>query len=186
VPDNAPNFAQPERRSFLIPVLVALAAIGLAIAVAVHFFPATTVNIDHVGTQILPTHTVIKAADVIGAGEVDDILYVASTVRIENQLRLPLYLDDFHLTFTDANGAEETVRGAEVKDIPSLESSFPNLKPLVTAPLARDTVIDPAKSAQGVIVFSLNMTKEQWDQRKSAVIKVDLYHQPAVYTTIPK
>ncbi len=180
-----PSFAQSERRSFLAPVLLALAALGVAIALAIHFFPATTVNIDHIHTDILPTDTVMKSS-VIGAGEHDLVLFVASTIRVDNQLRMPIYLEDFHLTFTNADGAELTESAARDRDLPELETNFPALKPMLAQPLARNTVLNPNTAAQGTVVFALKIPKATWDQRQSAVIKVDLYHQPAIYATIPK
>ena len=180
------TFSQPERRSFLVPVLLALAALGLAIALAIHFFPATTVNIDHVHTDILPTETVIKGGSIVGGNEVDRVLYVVSTIRVDNQLRVPISLDDFHITLTTAEDTEIMEPALREREFPDIETNYPALKPLITKPLARDIVIEPRNVAQGNVVFALNIPKERWDKRKSAVIKVDVYHQPAVYATIPQ
>jgi hypothetical protein len=181
-----PTFAQPERRSFLVPILLALAAIAVAIAIAIHFFPATTVNIDHLHTEVLPTETVFKSPSVVGVDETNRVLFVASTIRVDNQLRVPIYLDDFEITFTDPDDATLTAKAAQKNDLPDLQTNFPGLKPLLTTPLLRDTEIDPGKSAQGTVVFPLSIPKSTWDTRKSAVIKASIYHQPAVYVTIPK
>ena len=181
-----PAFAQPERRSFLLPILLALAALGIAIALAIHFFPATTINIDHIRTTVVPTQTLLKGNSIVGTGELDQVLFVASTIRVDNQLRVPIYLDDFHLTYIDASNAELTVEGTGKRDLPDLETNFPALKPLLTTPLLRETAIDPGKAVQGTVVFGLKISKDIWDQRKSAVIKVDLYHQHPVYVTIPR
>ena len=180
------TFSQPERRSFLVPILLALAAIALAIAVAMHFFPATTVNISHVHTDVLPTVTVFRGSTVVGLSETQHILFVAATINVDNQLRVPIYLDDFHITLTDPSGAEMTVSADTPKDLPDAETNYPGIKPLMTTPLVRNTEIEPAKSAQGTLLFALAVPKDVWDTRKSAVIKVDLYHQPAIYVTVPK
>ena len=180
-------FSQPERRPFLVPILLALAALALAIGIAIHFFPATTVNIEHVRTDILPTETKFKGSTVVGVSENFKVLYVASTVKVDNQLRVPIYLDDFHLTFTMPDDSEVTVQAADKHDIPDVELNYPALKPMLTNQLQRETVIEPGKSASGTILFPLNkLDQAMWDARKSAIIKVDLYHQPAVYITIPK
>ncbi len=183
---QAPSFVQAERRSFLVPILLALAAIGVAIALAIHFFPATTVNITHVHSDVVPTETVFKGSSIIGMTDTQRMLYVVSKVRVDNQLRVPIYLDDMHLTFTTPDNAELVVPAVEKSDLPDLLTNYPALKPVVTAPLFRSTEIDPGKSTEGSIVFGLNIPKEMWEQRQSAVIKVELYHQPAVYATIPK
>jgi len=184
VPDL--TFSQPERRSFLVPILLALAAIALAITFAIHFFPATTVNISHIHTDVLPTETVFKGSTVVGLSETQHILFVAATIKVDNQLRVPIYLDDFHITLTDPSGVVMAVSADTPKDLPDLETNYPGIKPLMTTPLVRNTEIDPAKSAQGTLLFPLTIPKDIWDARKSAVIKVDLYHQPAIYVTIPK
>jgi hypothetical protein len=180
------KFSQSERRSFLVPILLALGALALAIALAILFFPATTVDIAHVHTDVVPTETFLKNGTVVGAGEMDRVLFVASKVKIDNKLRTQLYLDDFHMTFTDARGAEVDVHAIGERDFGEMETNYPALKPLLTTPLARNAVLDPNTSAEGTILFSLNMSKETWDARQSAVIKVDLYHRPPVYVTIPK
>ena len=184
VPDL--TFSQPERSSFLKPILLALAWIAVAIGLAIHYFPATTVNVAHLHTDVLPTETVFKGSTVVGLNEKAYVLFVASTIRIDNQLRYPIYLDDFHITLTDASGTVITVSADTPKDLPDAEANYPGIKPLITTPLLRNTVIDQAKSAQGTVLFPLSIPKSIWDSRKSAVIKVDLYHQPAVYITIPK
>jgi hypothetical protein len=184
VPDL--TFSQPERRSFLLPIALALAAIAVAIAIAMHFFPATTVKIKHVHTDALPTETTLKGSTVIGLTETNRVLFVSSTIQVDNQLRVPIYLDDFHITLTDQTGAEMTVAATQPNDLPDLEANYPALKPLMTAPLVRNTSIGQSKSAQGTLLFPLTVPKDVWDTRKSAVIRVDLYHQPAIYVSIPK
>lgn len=180
------NFSQPERRSFLLPAGLALAAIAVAFALAMHFFPATTVNINHIHTDALPTETTLKGSTIIGLTETNRVLFVASTVQVDNQLRVPIYLDDFHITLTDQAGAEMTVAATQLNNLPDLETNYPAIKPMMATPLVRNTAIDQSKSAQGTLLFPLSVPKDVWDTRKSAVIKVDLYHQPAIYLTIPK
>ena len=182
-----PTFSQPERRSFLVPILVAIVALALATAIAIHFFPATTVNIDQVRTEVVDTHTAFKSKSiVVGPAPTEDLLFIVETLKVDNQLRLAISLDDFSLDLTDKDGKQLTLRAIQNKDIENIETSFPQLQPLLTTPLARDTNIEPGHSAQGTILFSLQVAKEIWDTRRSGVVKVDLYHQPSLYLTIPK
>lgn len=181
-----PSFSQPERRSFLVPVLIALAAIALAVFVAVRFFPATSVDIEHLSTAVLPTSTVYKSRAIVeGPANTQRALFVATTVRIRNQLRSPIFPNSFTCTFTDQAGAVLTVTGASKPDLDSLRLSFPALKPLVAHPLQRDVVIDPGKSTKGTMLFSFPFTQAQWNARKSALIKIDLYQGQALYVDIP-
>ena len=180
------NFSQPERRSFLLPIGLALAAIAVAIAIAIHFFPPTTVHISQIHTDALPTETTLKGSTIVGLTEINHVLFVATTIKVDNQLRVPITLDDFHITLTDQTGAEMTVAATQPNELSDLETNYPALKPLMTTPLVRDTAVDHGKSAQGTVLFPLTVRKDVWDTRKSAIIKVDLYHQPAIYLTIPK
>jgi len=184
---SQPSFHQDEPRSLLVPALLAVAFVVLAFFIARRFFPATTVNIAHIHTDILPTTTVYKSDSIVVApSETDNILFVASTIRIDNQRKYPISLDDFTLTLTDIAGAQQTAKAVQKFDLPNTEVMFPNLKPLIGPLLLRDTNIDPGKSAQGTIVFSLPVDATTWNNRKSAEIQVDIYHGHPVYTTIPK
>ena len=182
-----PRFAQPERSRILLPALGALALLILAVLVAIHFFPATTVNIAHVRTDLLPITTKFSSDSLlVGRAETHTTLFVASTIRVENKLRVPIFLDDFAATYTDPQGAELAVESATVKELAALESVYPALKPLTKHPLLRETSIAPGQSAEGVVLLSFPFTKAVWDARKTAVITVKLYHQQTLYQEIPK
>ena len=182
-----PTFASPERRSFLVPILLAVALLAAAAGLAIHFYPATTVDIAHLHTELLPTHTVFQSNSIVlGPAQASDVLFVASTIRVDNKLRIPITLDDFSCTFTDPSGAVMTVKASTKPELANQQLSFPALKPLAASPLLRDTTIEPGQSAQGTIILSFPFTKEQWDARKSATIQVDIYHVQHLYTDIPK
>ncbi len=181
------TFASPERRSFLLPLILAVAALAVAATLLVHFYPATAVHAAAVRTDLLPTTTVYKAQSiVVGQNEVAETLFVASTIRLENAMRVPVYVDGVSLTLTDKNGAELTEKALGKQDIASVEQSFSKLKPLVPLTPLQDATIDAGKSVQGTSVFSLSIPKTLWDARALAVVKVDLYHQQSVFVTLPK
>lgn len=182
-----PQFHQAERRSLLIPGLLALVLLIAAAAVARHFFPSTSIDIDHLHTDLLPTHTVFTTdSKVVGASQAQDVLFVATTARVRNGMQVPIFLDGASCTLTDQAGAIMTVKAVEKSELANVETSFPKLLPLMQHPLARDTTIEPGKSAEGTILFSFPFTEAQWTARKSAVVEIDLYHQHPVYLTIPK
>ena len=186
-PVSEPIFASPERRSLLVPILLAVALLVLAAGLAVHFYPATTVDIVHLHTEILPTHTVFRSDSIVlGPPQTSDVLFVASTIRVDNKLRIPITLDDFSCTLTDPSGAVMSVKASTNSDLAAQETSFPALKPLVTNVLRRDVSIDPGKSTEGTVLLSFPFTKEQWDARKSATIQVDIYHGQHLYVDIPR
>ena len=181
------NFSQLERRSFLVPGLIAVAILGGIFAMIFWFNPRRVADLAVTHTAILPTHTVFKTGSIlVGAHDpAQDDLYVLATVRIDDKLRLPLFIEDITSTLTTDQG-EATTSAVQKDDLPNLYVTFPALKPLATAPLLRETKIEPGGHAEGMVLLHFPVTQAVWDQRKSATITIALYHQGPQTVTIPK
>ena len=172
------KFAQPARRNLLAPVLLAFLILGIVLALLLRFTPHRTADLAITRTTIYPTHTVFKSDSIIVANQhAEDALYVLTTLRIDDRLRLPLFLKDFTATLTTGAGEEITTSAVEKPDLENVYTSFPALKPLASEPLLRDTMITPGQSAEGMILLHFPVTKEVWDHRRKAILNVDLYHQ---------
>ena len=172
------KFAQPARRNLLAPVLLAFLILGIVLALLLRFTPHRTADLAITRTTIYPTHTVFKSDSIIVANQhAEDALYVLTTLRIDDRLRLPLFLKDFTATLTTGEGEEITTSAVEKPDLENVYTSFPALKPLASEPLLRDTMITPGQSAEGMILLHFPVTKEVWDHRRTAVLNIDLYHQ---------
>ncbi|ADW68347.1 hypothetical protein [Granulicella tundricola] len=182
-----PSFSQPERRSLILPIVLGLALLGVIFAVVAHLRPTASVAVTHVHTDLLPTSTVFKSDSIVmGPRENARQLFVATTVRIDNKIHIPIYLDDFTCTFTDPSGAIMKVTAFANPDLTNIQTSFPKLQPLMQTPLKRETRIDPGQTLQGTILLSFPFTEAQWNARKSATIEIDLYHQAPLTLDIPK
>lgn len=182
-----PTFAAPESRSLVLPGLAAAGAIAFGIAVAIHFFPKTTVDLAHLRTETYAKTVEFKNDTiVIGPNESNQVFFVASTIRIGNGVRTPLTIDDASLALTDATGAQLVMKASLKQDLVNQVASFPALKPMIEHPLLRETEIPPRGAVEGTLLFSMRISPEQWKNRASAAIKVDLYHERSVYVTIPK
>lgn len=172
------KFAQPARRNLLAPVLLAFLILGIIIALLIQFTPHRTADLTITRTVVVPTHTVFKSDSIVVANQhTEDQLYVLTTLRIDDRLHLPLFLKDFTATLTTADGEEVSTSAVEKQDLENVYTSFPELKPVATEPLLRETMISPGESAQGMILLHFPVTKEVWDHRRNAVLNVDLYHQ---------
>jgi hypothetical protein len=172
------KFAQPVRRNLLVPVLLAFLILGIVLALVLRFTPHRTADLTITRTVIFPTHTVFKSETIVVANQhAEDDLYVLTTLRIDDRLHLPLFLKDFTATLTTAEGEEMTTSAIEKQDLDNVYTSFPDLKPLATEPLLRETMISPGQSAEGMILLHFPVTKDVWDHRRTAVLNVDLYHQ---------
>jgi hypothetical protein len=178
VPVSDLKFAQPAPRNLLVPVLLAFLILGIVLALVLRYTPHKTADLAITRTAVYPTHTVFKSDSIIvGNQHTEDDLYVLTTLRIDDRLHLPLFLKDFTATLTTSEGEQITTSAVEKQDLDNVYTSFPDLKPLSTEPLLRDTMISPGQSAEGMILLHFPVTQDIWDHRRSAVLNVDLYHQ---------
>jgi hypothetical protein len=172
------KFAQSARSNLLAPVLLAFLILGITLALAIRYTPHRTADLTITRTIVYPAHTVFKGNSiVVGHDSAQDDLYVLTTLRIDDNLHLPLFLKDFTATLTTADGQEFTTSATEKDDFANIYASFPALKPLASEPLLRETMISPGQSAEGMILLHFPVTQAVWDHRRTAYLNVDLYHQ---------
>ena len=187
MPVSEPKFSQPARRNLLAPVLVAFVILGIAIALLLRYTPHTIADLTILRTAVYPTHTLYKSDTmIVGRDQAQDDLYVLTTLRIEDRLNLPIFLKDFTATLLTADGEQMTTSAVEKQDLDNLYMTFPALKPLASAPLVRETLIDPGHRAEGMILLHFPVSEQVWNSRRSAVLHIDLYHQGPISITIPQ
>ena len=178
---------QAEPRSYVVPLLLAAGALGVAVLVALQFFPATSVELKSVQTQLYVGDVTFKADSIVlGQDQTTHVLFVAATIDVQNHLRTPIFLDDFTLTLTDATGAVLEVHAPLASALPNLEKSYPALQALLSHPLARESAVEAGMNAQGTVLFSLPIPRALWEARRSAVVHALIYNQPAASVTLPK
>jgi hypothetical protein len=182
------TFAQPERRSFLGPIAIAVAVLLAAAAAVYLYFPHRTADITITHTAVLPTHTVFETGSkLVGKGrQVEDDLYVLLTVRIDDKLRIPLFLSDIASTLTTADDAVATTSAIEKNDLAAVTTAFPAIQPLTGAPLLRESTIQPSTPGQGMVLLHFPIPQTVWDNRKSATLTLTFYHHAPITIPIPK
>jgi hypothetical protein len=181
------SFSQSQQRSFLIPGLVALAIIGGGFGLLAWLTPhrAADIAVTHVAAKQF--HTVIKSGSiVVGEEQAEDDLYVLATVRIKDDLKLPLALSDFTGSLAGPDGTLTDASAIQKNDIDGLYVTFPALKPLASAPLLRETEIAPGQTAEGMVLLHFPAAQATWDQRKAATVTIAFYHQDPITVDIPK
>jgi hypothetical protein len=185
-PVPEPSFAVEERRSFLVPALIAVAALVIGIAISIKLFPSGQVQATVTGSKLYAAKTVFHSDTiVIGTNETDETLFVSPIVKLDNELRTPSTFDDATMVLTDATGAQLTAKAAQKSELPNIVVMFPAVKSLIATPLLRETEMAPGASAQGALLFSFPVPQSVWDNRKSAEISIEIYHQPSVKVTVP-
>lgn len=138
----------------------------------------------------MPEHTVYKSlSKVVGhEDEAQDDLYVVTTVRIDNRLKIPLTINEITGTLTPADESVDPITSTAVEksDLDNLYITFPALKPLSSAPLLRETAIEPGGHAEGMVLLHFPITKDDWDKSKSASVTINFYHQDPLTVPLPK
>lgn len=179
-----PQFSQSRSPNLLLPILVAVAILAGAGFLLFRYTPHRTADLTITRTAVHQTHTVFQSDTIlVKKDSSQDDLYVLTTLRIDDKLKLPLFVKDFTATLTTATGESMTTSAAEKTDLAPLLTTFPALEPLASPPLVRDTRIDPGQSAQGMVLLHFPVTEDTWNHRQSAILSVDFYHQAA--QTIP-
>ncbi len=186
------SFSQPERRSLALPILLALAVLAIAGFLLFRFTPHRTADAAITHVDVVPTRVVFKSESrVVGADPSIDTLYVIATVKVTDQLRLPLFFKDFTATLVQADGSSLPATSAvERSDLLNLYTSFPAVGKVAAAqaapPLLRESRVDPGKSIEGFVVLHFPVAPDVWQNRKNAVLIIDLYHQTPIAVDLPK
>lgn len=187
------TFAQPARRNYTVPILLALVLLGIASGLIYHYLAMQKIIATVTQTTIYPVHTTFKTkrptkpghASVVDqtAGEYD--LYVVPSIRIENHLTEPAFIKDFIISLTTTDG-EINTSAIEKRDLDTVYTAFPDVKPLMSTPLYRESEIAPGQSASGSLLAQFAIPQTTWDKRQSATITIDFYHQDSITILIPK
>ncbi len=122
-----------------------------------------------------------------GAGSIDNIaaveipdqhaVMVAVNITIQNSGEKPLWVHDIKAKLvTDAG--EFTDEAASAIDFDRYFQAFPLLKEHAIAAVPPETKIPVGGQAQGTIVVSFPVTKNDFDKRKSLSVAIQPYDQP--------
>ena len=189
------TFAQPARRNLLLPILLTLLVVVGVLYALLRFTPHRTADLAVTHVSSYAAHTVFKSDSiVVGRDAAQDDLYVVATVRLTDDLRLPLFVKDITATLTPAEnnpGGNEpiTTSAVEHPELPNLYTSFPAVKKLADSagtPLVREIRVEPGQTAEGFVILHFPVAQAVWDQRKEATLTLDLYHQQSQTVVIAK
>jgi len=182
------SFSQSERRSYLVPGIIVAVLVAIALALIYFFTPHSIADITVTHVAVLPEHTVFaNDSKLVGAqSQAQDDLYVLATVRVEDKLRLPIFIKDLTGTLTAPDDTDNTTSAVEKNDLANLYVTFPALKPMAGDPLLRETEIQPGGHAEGMVLLHFPVDQAAWDQRKSASVTIELYHQGPITVPLPK
>jgi hypothetical protein len=187
------NLAPPSDSNRLIPKIVVAGIVMVAIGVAVYLLnPRKTAEITVQKAEVFAPHTVFdqtpSSSHIIGAAaEAEDNVYIVATVRIEDKLRLPIFLSNTSATITTQGGSTLEATVISPVDLPRLEETFPQIVQLVSSPqpppLKFEDAISAGTSRVGTVVLLFpQISEKDWRARKSATLTVQLAHDAAPIT----
>jgi hypothetical protein len=95
----------------------------------------------------------------------DQVLLFAH-VKLHNQSKVPLILQDVLANVRLADGVPLSVSAGSVAQFEEAFLAFPKLDASRGKPLAHHSVIEPGQSVDGTALWVFRLTKQQWDARK--------------------
>ena len=163
-----------------VRVLIALILSALAVVAWVTFerkTPVATGDIAHI--SIFPVQAKITggAAGTPGMQGQDEIvnqLLVFAHIRLHNPNKAPISIVDDWAVVTLPDGETRRSTAASQADFDKVFQAYPQLAPVRMDPLRRDLQIQPGQSADGLVVFSYPLSREDWDKRKSMQVTISL------------
>jgi hypothetical protein len=190
MPEPDLTLAPPPDNHRLIPMLVIAGIVMSAVCVAVYMLnPRKTAEITVQKTEVFAPHTEFKqtpsSSQIVGAAAAsEDDVYVVATLRIQDKLRLPIFLTNTSATMTNEDGSTLEATVVPPLDLPRLEQTFPQIVPLVSAPAPpplefEDAIAAGTTRAGTVVLLFPQTTEKQWRAKKSATLTVHLAHDAA-------
>jgi hypothetical protein len=181
-PDGLEHLAQIEEPTnyghVALRVLLAVVISSLVVLAWVRFGRKTPVATGEIArVAIYPVQAKITGGAAGNAGEQgqDEIinqLLVFAHVRLNNPNKAPITVVDDWAVITMPDGNTERSLGASQVSFDKVFQAYPQLAPLRMDPLRRDAQIQPGQSVDGLVVFSYQLSKEQWEKRKSMQVTI--------------
>jgi len=200
-PDYTPHLTQVDEPAdagrIVLRIVLGLVVTSLLIGAYFYFGQRKVVATGSVTRiSLYPIHSVMgdntSAPGMAGQTETYDQLILFTQLRVHNQSDTPLTITEMVsnivLTAPDQNGSTEpSSRAVDAGDFNRLFSAYPKLASFRADPLLRDTVIAPNADAEGLVVFSYSLSKDQWEQRKSFGVAVSFTNGTVIHieTTHP-
>jgi hypothetical protein len=112
------------------------------------------------------------SAGMQGQDEIINQLLVFAHVRLNNPNATPITVVDNWAVITLPDGETQRSLGASQVAFDKVFQAYPQLAPMRMDPLRRDARIPPGQSMDGLVVFSYQLSKEQWEKRKSMQVTI--------------
>ena len=195
----APLQLAPARDSSNAPAVILALVILAALAAAIFYFnPHKVAEFHVVSSDTYAPHTTFGSLEgatpaangmhVLGAptSSSEDDLYVIAHVTFTDKLRLPLFITGATAHVTLADGTELESNLLSSADLKRLEVIFPDIRQHATDPISDGEQINPGQTRTGTLVLPFpGKTAQDWHEKKSATLTVDLRNHGPQTTGLP-
>jgi hypothetical protein len=126
-----------------------------------------------------PRHIETSGIDASGAPQARehfDQILVFAHVKLHNQSKIPLFLEDV-LANSDMGGNPLSVSAGSAGQYEQVFLVYPELAALHSNALSPRATIEPGKSVDGNILWAFRMTKQEWDARKKLDFTFKFHYQ---------
>lgn len=150
-----------------VPVLVALLAVGIVIAVIAY--------------TNRPTSTASGSITKVISSDQDDNVLVAVHVNFRNEQEKQLWIREINSELQTADGKKYNDTAAPAVDLDRYLRGAPELAEGKIDPLKAEMKIPAHASQAGMVIFAYPVTKAVFDARKGYTVRIDFYdHAPMV------
>jgi hypothetical protein len=162
-----------------------LAAVTVTVAIAVYVMagekpPVASGEVVQVWAQ--PRHIQTTGFDANGdamAQESFDQVLVLARVKLHNQSRYPLFLQDVLANIERPNGTLSVSAGSAGQYEEALVA-YPELAALHAPPLSPRTTIAPGETVEGTAFWAVRMTRQAWETRQGLNLRFNFQYQSSL------
>lgn len=153
----------------LVPVLIAMAIVGVIVAVAALGLKHPVASTGSIGE--------IYAVDVASQNSV----LCSIQISVQNKLEKPIFVHGVNVTIHTPDKGDLTDSAASAGDFSRYFAAFPDLQSHTSQPLRPETKIEPGQTVLGSVIVVFQGNKASFDARKGLTATVDIYdHDPLV------
>lgn len=129
-----------------------------------------------------PRHVQTSGYDAAGAAmavESFDEVLVFAHIKVENQTKDPLFLQDILANATLGDGIL-SVSSANAAQYEEVFIAYPELASLHSTPLSPRATIEPGQKLDGNVFWAVRRTRQEWDARKDLSFTFRFQYQSSV------
>jgi hypothetical protein len=130
-----------------------------------------------------PRHIQTSGFDANGepkAQEQFDQVLLFAHVKLRNQSKIPLYLENVLVNARLADGTILSVSAGSAGQYDEVFLVYPELAPLRSQALSPRATIAPGQSVDGNILWAVKLTKSEWDARKNLDFTFNFHFQDSL------